>query len=179
MELNKEQKEFLATHFDARRYENIHLYETDQDYGMMYCIDLPDELFEGFDEWNSDPIYDYFKEVVQKTDQFLVGLMIVDTGRLLFDLFDRDGGRITEDGAYVQKALMAAAFKCGDKHKGITIDTICASEYESALWETMYSVWLTAYISVGYDEVRKIVPYDEWRTEFLRAYHRLDDDLPF
>jgi hypothetical protein len=178
MELNKDQKEFLATHFNARRYDNVHLYGTDQDYGMMYCIDLPSELFGEFDEWNAQPVYDYFKEFVYKTEDLNVGLMIVDADRLLFDLYDKNGDKITEDANYIHSKLMSSAFECGLKHKERTLDEICINEYESALWDLIKSVYYLNHISVSYNDLRNIMPYNEWRTEFLNAYNS-EPDLPF
>lgn len=178
MELNKDQKEFLATHFNARRYDNVHLYGTDQDYGMMYCIDLPSELFGEFDEWNAQPVYDFFRESVYKTEGLYIGLMIVDADRLLFDLYDKNGDKITEDGNYIHSKLTLSALKCGIRHKEMTLDKICANEYESAIWDAIKSVYYLNNISVSYNDLRNIMPYDEWRAKFLDGYNS-EPDWPF
>ena len=188
VELSKEQKEYISEHFKTREYGLSYVFATGLSaLGMMYYIELPESLFGPIDYYDDDlqaPIFDYLREIVEQTDGISkVDSMLVDNETLWFILFDEDGNRIREDEKYIRDRMYRTAFDWGRVTKRSTVEGECKHRYEETLWQSVKSLYQSCFIPVSYADLEGIIPYEDWREEFLRGYNYVeeedDDNLPF
>ena len=189
VELSKEQKEYISEHFKTRKYDQSYVYAACLgSQGMMYYIELPESLFGPINYEDDDlqrPIFDYLREVVEQTDGISkVNSMLVDNEKLWFKLFDEDGNEIREDEKYIRDGMCRMAYDWGRVTKNMTVEGECKHRYEETLWQSVKSLYQSCYIPVSYADLERIVPYGDWKEEFMRGYNYVkeyddDDDLPF
>ena len=180
--LTEEQKEFIKTHFNTKKYAPA--YAGSMEYGgMLFYIDLSEELFECYDyyaEFQQAPILGYLADIVWHMDGMKLGYAYISGYRLWFELYDKDGKMITEHEKYIRERLIETAFSTGKSTKR----SICSWEYEDALWKLIKSMYRDCDIPLTYRDMKEILPYEKWEEEFLRGYNYVeaynnDDGLPF
>lgn len=183
--LTMEQKEFIKTNFDTKQYAPA--YAGSMEYGgMMFYIDLSEELFECYDyyaEFQQAPILDYLADLVWQMDGMRLSYAYIDGYRLWFELYDKYGKEITEHDKYIRERLKKTAFLSG---KGTKLHG-CWREYEDELWNLIKSMHRECNLSLSYRDMEEILPYEEWEEEFYKGYNYVkeydddddDDDLPF